>query len=629
MVEFSAMKSILATLVFALIPVSAQASMNPNTPPRDTHTFSNPQSITVTHVDLDLAVSFEKKSLEGTATLDVRRVVPGSGPLILDTRALQIGRVEASENGRAWADAKFKLGNVDQILGASLTIDVPAKVKKVRITYASSPSASGLQWLEPSMTAGKKSPFLFTQSQAIHARSWIPLQDSPKVRVTYTARIKTPADLFAVMSAENDANLEGPRDGDYTFRMRQAIPSYLIALAVGDIAFKPMSRRTGVFAEPSVVDAAAAEFNDTERMMVAAEKLYGPYRWGRYDILVLPPSFPFGGMENPRVTFATPTILAGDKSLVALVAHELAHSWSGNLVTNATWNDAWLNEGFTVYVEGRIVEAVFGVNQAKMEAVLGRQVLQENIDNLEERDETLYGQFDGRDPDDSFTQIPYEKGALFLRHLEQAFGRARFDKFLRGYFDHFGFGSITTSEFEAYLKTNLLDKDPAAAATVPVQEWIYKPGVPASAPKPQSDAFAKVEAAAKPWLDGAAPAASIDAKAWSTQEWQHFLKNLPQNLGTAKMAELDAAFGFTKAGNSEIAFEWLRLSIRNEYTPAYERLEQYMVQIGRRKLIRPLYEDLVKTEAGKKRALEIYTKARPGYHPLAVGTVDAIVGWSK
>ena len=623
------MKLILATISLALIPFNVQASMNPTPPPHDAHSYANPQSIRVTHVDLDLTVSFEKKSLEGTAMLDVERVVPGSGPLILDTRALRIARIEASENGRTWADAKYSLGGNDAILGAPLSIDVPAKVRKVRITYSTSPEASGLQWLEPSMTAGKKSPFLFSQSQAIHARSWIPVQDSPSVRMTYTARLRTPKDLFAVMSAENDANLEGPRDGDYTFRMRQAIPAYLIALAVGDIAFKSMSKRTGVFAEPSVVEAAAAEFNDTEKMMVATEKLYGPYRWGRYDILVLPPSFPFGGMENPRVTFATPTVLAGDKSLVALIAHELAHSWSGNLVTNATWDDVWLNEGFTVYVERRIVEEIYGLNFERMEAVLGRQLLQENFDSLEDRDELLHIQMEGRDPDEESSLVPYEKGALFLRHLEDAFGRARFDRFLRGYFDHFNFKSVTTADFEAYLKANLLDKDPAAAAKVPVGDWIHRPGVPESAPKPQSDAFVKVEAAARPWLDGVGQASSIDARKWTTQEWLHFLKYLPQDIGSTRMAELDAAFGFTRSGNAEIEFEWLRLSIKNSYTPADERLEQYLVRIGRRKLIKPLYEELVKTEGGKKRAVEIYTKARPGYHPMAVATVDAIVGWGK
>src|SRR5439155_12241219 len=260
--------------------------------------------------------------------------------------------------GTRYEAGMFTLGDKDKILGAPLTIPLPARATRVRISYSTSPGASGLQWLEPAQTAGKKRPFLFTQSQAIHARSWIPLQDSPGVRMTYSAVVRTPKDLVAVMSAPNNPN--APPNGEYRFRQRMAIPSYLIALAVGDLRFRPMGNRTGVYAEPAVIDRAAAEFSDTEQMLEAAQSLYGPYRWGRYDLLVLPPSFPFGGMENPTLTFATPTILAGDKSLVSLVAHELAHSWSGNLVTNATWSDFWLNEGFTVYVERRILEKLYG-----------------------------------------------------------------------------------------------------------------------------------------------------------------------------------------------------------------------------------------------------------------------------
>ncbi len=293
------------------------------------------------HVDLDLDVRFDRKILEGTVTLSVERVDPAAA-LTLDTRGLDVSAVETA-SGETWSPAQYELGVADPILGAPLTVTLPPGATRVRVAYATRPGASGLQWLEPPQTAGKAHPFLFSQSQAIHARSWIPIQDTPQVRLTYTATIRTPPELVAVMSAAG--NPTGERGGVYRFAMPQRIPAYLMAIAAGDIAFAPLGERAGVYAEPSVVGRAAAEFADTEKMMEAAERLYGPYRWDRYDILVLPPSFPFGGMENPRLTFATPTVLAGDKSLVSLIAHELAHSWSGNLVTNATWSDFWLNEG--------------------------------------------------------------------------------------------------------------------------------------------------------------------------------------------------------------------------------------------------------------------------------------------
>ncbi len=593
---------------------------------KDVHSFGNPEEIRVRHVDLDLEVLFDRKALKGNAVLSLDRIKPADA-LKLDTRDLKIIKVESSEDGKQFARAPFELGPSDKILGTPLIIRLPAQAQKVQIEYETSPSASGVQWLEPAQTAGKKHPYVFTQSQAIHARSWIPLQDSPAVRVTYSARIHTPKALHAVMSAES-IPAAGPTRSEHrtsAFEMKQAIPPYLIALAAGDIVFKPLSARTGVYTEPAMLERAAKELEDTEKMVAATEKLYGAYRWGRYDILVLPPSFPIGGMENPRLTFATPTILAGDKSLVSLIAHELAHSWSGNLVTNATWRDFWLNEGFTTYLERRIIEELYGRPREEMEATLAVQSLKEEIDALPDADEILHVNLAGRDPDEGFTLVPYEKGALFLRHLEESFGRQRFDAFLKGYFDHFAFQSITTADFRAYLEKNLLAADAKATAIVPVDEWITKPGLISTAPRPSSDAFARVEAQARQWLDGKTPAAKLDTKAWTTQEWLHFLKSLPQPLNEKQMQELDQAFKLTAIGNAEIAHEWLLLSIRNQYAAAYPRLEDYLIGIGRQKLIKPLYEELMKTPDGRARAAAIYRKARPGYHPIAAGVIDKIV----
>lgn len=605
---------------------TAVATVGVLRPARDDHSYGNPGEILVRHADLDWDVLFDLRVLRGTADLSLERPKGGrANRLVLDTRDLDVEKVETSVDGAVWSDAVFSLAPADRILGSALTVTVPESSNRVRVMYATRPQASALQWLEPPQTAGKANPFLFTQSQAIHARSWMPLQDSPQVRMTYRARVRTPRDLVAVMSADNDPRVA--RDGAYDFEMMQPIPSYLIALAVGDLAAVPVSSRTGVWAEPAVVDRAAREFSDLERMIQATEELFGPYRWTRYDVLVLPPSFPFGGMENPRLTFATPTVLAGDKSLVALVAHELAHSWAGNLVGNATWSDFWLNEGMTTYIERRIIERVYGVGRAEMEAVLGRQDLEKEMADLPDKDEILHVDLTGRDPDEGFTDVPYEKGALLMRQLEETFGRQRFDRFLRSYFDHFAFRSITTEDFVRYLKTTLLDAEPALASKVPLEEWIERPGIPSSAPRPRSEAFVTVEAATKRWFEGKTPASALETSAWSTQEWLHFLRALPLPLDRGRMAELDRAFALTESTNSEITNQWLSMAIASGYEPADRRLEDFLMSMGRRKFLKPLYEALVKTPAGKSRALAIYRKARPTYHPIAASMVDKIVGW--
>ncbi len=598
---------------------------------QDFHSYSNPNEIKVTHIDLDWNVLFDKKILQGTATLSFERKSNDPNTLLnLDTRDLNIEKVETSDDGgKTFAATKFRVGEVDKFLGALLTIEVPLKANRVRITYATSPTASGLQWLAPEQTAGKKMPFMFSQAQAIHARSFIPLQDSPQVRVTYSAKVRTPKGLLAVMSAEGNSQNNAEREGVYNFKMPRPIPSYLIAIAVGDLKFKSSGKRTGVYSEPSMLEKSAFEFEDTEKMVEATEKIYGKYRWGRYDLLVLPPSFPFGGMENPLLTFATPTILAGDKSLVSLVAHELAHSWSGNLVTNATWRDFWLNEGFTTYLERRITEAVYGTARREMEATLAKRGLLEELAGMEERDEILHVDLKGRDPDEGFTGVPYEKGALFLRHLEETVGREKFDKFVKNYFDNFAFQSITTETFVEYLQKNLIDKNPKLLTRADIDEWITKSGLPKNAPNPQSDAFEKVEAQATDYLSGKAAAKDIQTKSWTTQEWLHFLGVLPENFGAEKMAELDKAFNLTKAGNSEIAFKWLILSIKHKYREADARLEEFLTTIGRRKFVKPLFDELVKTPEGRKRAEEIYKKARTGYHPITQTSVDAVLNWKQ
>ncbi len=600
-------------------------------PVQDTHTYARPDEARVTHVDLDLTVDFKRRVLEGSATLTVQRSPQApQAPVILDTEKLTIKQVEVARANGKFAAAKYEVGAVDKILGAPLTVQLPGAGNqfRVKVTYATDPSGSALQWLTPEQTVGKKHPYFFTQSQAIHARSWIPLQDTPGVRVTYDAKIKTSDGLVALMSAEGNSQAKtgaDPKGGmrQFTFHMDQRIPSYLIALAVGDIAFRPLGKRAGVYDEPAAVDRDAKELEDVEKMIKATELLYGPYLWGRYDVLILPPGFPYGGMENPRLTFASPTIIAGDKSLVSVIAHELAHSWSGNLVTNATWRDFWLNEGFTTYIERRIVEKVYGERMATMQAVLGRQILDRDVAKFDAKDQILHVNLEGRDPDDGSTELPYEKGSLFLRSLEETVGRASFDQFLNRYFRQFAFQSITTQDFLNYLNANL----PQVRAKIPIEEWIKQPGVPASAPKISSDAFATVEAEAKAWSAGTKAASALATKDWTTQEWLHFLRALPASVKKAKLAELDKQFHLTDSGNIEITAQWLLMAIRNQYEPAYAKLDKVLMTVGRRKIVKPLYEELAKSEPGKQRALAIYAKARPGYHPILSKEVDQMLGY--
>ena len=574
----------------------------------DPHSFAVPEQARVTHVDLDLEVQFATRTLAGAATLNI----DGAGPLTLDTRDLHIQRVQV-RSLNTWLDVEHRLGASEKFLGQPLTIELPEDARQVRITYRTSPGATALQWLDPAQTAGKRYPMLFTQSESIHARSWIPLQDSPGIRLTYNAHIRTSPELFAVMSADNSANKS--RTGDYRFTMKQAIPAYLIALAVGDIAYRPLSSRTGVYAEPSIVDSAAKEFEDTEKMVQAVESMFGKYRWDQYDIFVGPPSFPIGGMENPRLTFATPTILAGDKSLVGLIAHELAHSWSGNLVTNATWSDFWLNEGFTTYIENRIQEKLYGPERAAKERLIEWEDLKKEMATLPPADQILYVGLAGRDPDDGFTQVPYVKGAQLLRTIEQKVGREKFDAFIRDYFQRKAFTSVTTSDMLQFLRARLPE-----ASAVDLRQWIYEPGLPAGVVIDET-VFASIDQAAKSWTPGVA----LNTAGWSTQDWLRFLRRLPAPLNADKLKALDDAHRLTKTGNFEILTQWLEMSIQNGYQPGLDRVESFVTTVGRQKMLRPLYRALAATADGKLRARALFEKAKPMYHPLTVTALESIL----
>lgn len=593
----------------------------------DVKSHADPLSFVTRSFDLDLEVDFEARQLRGSVTLELDRVDPAARELVLDTRDLQIDSVTTAPAGSDdFRTTRFALDPRDDVLGSALRIVMPRNAQRVRIAYATAPQASGLQWLQPEQTAGKHAPFLFSQAQALHARSMVPLQDTPWIRATYTATLRVPDGLVAVMAAEGDpANQRG--QATFRFHMPQPIPSYLLALAVGDLEFRAIGPHTGVWAEPSKVEAAAREFEDAETMLAQTEVLYGPYRWGRYDVLMLPPSFPYGGMENPRLTFMTPTVIAGDKSLVSVLAHELAHSWSGNLVTNATWRDGWLNEGFTTYFERRIMEAVYGEERARLEWGVGQQDLRLALADLKP-DETWQGALApdlSLHKDGDGSSVAYEKGALFLYQLERRFGRPQLDAFLQCWFDRHAFTSVTTPQFVAALQDGLMKQYPGKIDAAFLAKWIDDTGLPADAELVQSDTLARVDVQRMRWEQGSLSTDALQTKEWTVQEWLHFLNRATRPQPVARLQELDRRYRLTESSNAEIAHAWFRLALASSLPDIEPALQGYLLGIGRLKLIEPLYEDLLQTPPGAEFARRVYAQARPGYHAIAQRRLDRLL----
>ena len=586
---------------------------------KDAHSYANFNDVRIKHLKLDLRVDFSDKTLDGKVDISIENYTKAK-QLILDSKDLTIHKVLLEDS----IETSFSLGEKSEVFGQPLTVEVEPSTKVVSVYYTTSPDAEALQWLTPEQTLGKVHPFLFSQSQAILARSWVPCQDGPGVKFTYEATIKTDPNLIALMSAENGTTKN--ENGVYTFKMDQPISSYLLALTVGDLAFASTGRNSGVYAEPAMLEKSVWELNSMQSMIDSAEKLYGPYAWERYDVVILPPSFPFGGMENPRLTFATPTIIAGDRSLVALIAHELAHSWSGNLVTNETWNDFWLNEGFTVYFEQRIMEKIFGKPYEEMLTKLGMGELEATLKNLinegNSEDTHLYLDLDGRNPDDGLTDVAYEKGRFFLQKLESVVGRERFDLFLKNYFEENKFKPMNTERFIANLNEHLLT--PEEEQAVNINAWVYGPGLPDNALIPYSEELDRVESSIAQYNNNQIKAEEIDISGYTTHHWLYFLRGL-KNLDSIKMHELDQNFNFTQTGNSEIACDWFKHCIDHQYEEAFPALNDFLIRVGRRKFLTPLYTRLAKSPRNKAWAKEVYQTARNGYHSVSYNTIDEVL----
>ncbi len=589
----------------------------------DPHSFSNPDQVRVTHLNLDLNIDWNKKVLRGHVNLDFDKKT-SADTLILDTRNLKISKVENRNTNKP---LKFWLGNEHPIFGSPLYIVLGEKDHSACVFYETSPDAEALQWLNPEQTHDKTDAFLYSQSQAILARSWVPCQDAPAVKFTYKASIRTKPGYLALMSASNPQKIN--ETGNYTFNMEQPVSSYLLALSSGKIAFKAIGKDCGIYAEPGMLDKAVWEFADMQKMIDEASKLYGTYMWNRYDVLVLPPSFPFGGMENPRLTFATPTVITGDRSQVSLIAHELAHSWSGNFVTNATWNDFWLNEGFTNYFEQRIMEKVYGKSYDEMRQVLAWNDLEKTIAEMKSdgimADTKLKLDLRDRNPDDGLSDIAYDKGRFFLCHLEKIVGKSQLDHFLKSYFKAHAFGFMDTEGFIAYLNHELLDKNPQWKKQAMVSQWIYGEGMPVSAIKPISSELKKVDQILNAYFTGSSGLQTMDTSGFTTHHWQYLIRQFGLKATQTQVKHWDNFFKFSNRSNAEICCDWYALSIRLGYKQNRPQIESFLNQVGRRKFLMPIYSELAKTNEGKLWANSVFKQAKKGYHSVSVHSVSEIL----
>jgi len=619
---------LIATMGVACTQSETPVPVPPDSRSHDFFSFANIDDFVSEHLQLNLDVDFEAAELQGSATLQLRRIAPNANEVILDTRELNISGARFELPGGGSVTATHQFGETHAILGTPLIIAIPAELQDAEellltIEYRTSPSATALQWLPPELTAGGEHPFLFSQSQAIHARSWVPLQDTPAVRITYDANIHTPPQLMAIMSANNDPDTE--RDGNYEFEMPQPIPPYLLALAVGNIYFAPIGDQTGVYTEPELLEASAYEFADTQNMLDKAAAMFGPYQWGRYDLLILPPSFPYGGMENPRLSFITPSVLAGDRSLVSIIAHELAHSWSGNLVTNATWRDGWLNEGWTSYLEHRLMEVIYSEERAAELAVVDYRELLLDLEVVPLEQQALAPPFENGDPDDFQGIVHYHKGNLFLKYLESSFGRDTFDEFIADYFGQFEFGTITSEVFLDYLDTQLLSAHPGIVSRSQAEQWLYQPGLPDNAPIPVSASLDAAANFAKLWSQGEVDIVDVPTADWSPQGMIHFINSLDSDLSEEQLVELDTALGLSSTRNAEIGRTWFIQVAKRQFLPGYEKLDEYVNRFGRTRLVKPLYQALVENGSDATLAREMFERARGLYHPVTITSVELVL----
>jgi leukotriene-A4 hydrolase len=584
----------------------------------DPHSYMDLSQGKIRHIDLRIDINFPAQRLHILATYDLEK--PVSGSLFLDSRDIQVERV-FNHGG----DIPWKIDEHDSIMGQRLHLQDLDNVSDFSVQLTTSSQASALQWMTPQQTAGGRTAFLYSQCYPVHARSLFPCQDSPSVRFTYQVEMHLPNPVTAVMAAENLGARDEKGERICTFRMPQPVPAYLFAFAAGNLVFREIGPRTGVYAEPELIESAAWEFAENEHKLAEAEKLLGPYLWDRYDVLIMPPSFPYGGMENPRLTFLSPSVISGDRSRTFVISHELAHAWTGNLITNATWEDFWLNEGWTTYAESRITEAIEGSDSAQLTLHEGRMLMLEDMERLgmDSQKTRLKYSLQGLDPDEVFSSIPYVKGYFFVAALEQAVGRLSFDQFMQKYIATYPFASLTTEEFISFLENEL----PAAANQVDIHEWLYQPGFPADAPALTSRLSDQVERQLLAYQQGVLPTPQ-DVSHWKRNQVNLFLRSLNQKIPVQDCRHLESVFGLQDSRDTGLLTAFYMLAIRSGYVEVMPKVEKFARSVGSFGSIIPVFRCLAENEWTQKEARALFEKNRQYHHPITVKRIEQILSES-
>ncbi len=586
---------------------------------KDIFSSSEPKRITTHHIDLDLMVDFATKTLQGKATLQLENL-SGTRQLVLDTRGLEISLVTADGVSTPW-----QLGETTAD-GRPLVIDITSATRAVTVQYSTRPEADGLFWMQPAQTTGRVSPYLYSQNEPDSARSWIPLQDTPSVRITYNAVVRVPAGMMALMSAENPTSLRA--DGVYSFRMDQPIPSYLIALAVGRLQFRALDERTGIYAEPELLNTAVNELHYIPDMVDAAEKLLTPYPWKRYDVLLMPPTYIVGGMEHPRLNFLNPAVVTGNLPAQvvpsSLVAHELAHSWAGDLVTLSTWSDVWLNEGITSYLTLRILEEVDGRGRAEHGYFADRSTYESIVaSNPTPHTTMLHRPFrTGERPGSAFSSTAYIKGDLFIKTLEDIAGRIELDRFLKLWFEALAFRWADDRMFIRLFEASVLARQPQLRDTVRLEQWIYESGLPANVTAPLTSTLYQSAAAAASSFRGGRNASEFAKVGWRVLDLDLFLRIAIVDV-ERRMTEVDAAFALSTWTTPPLI--WMQASARTGYLPARAAIERVLSRGGPNSWVTSLYENLYYTPASREFARQMYEKYRDRYDPSVQSYVDRLM----